>query len=150
MCLSCFLPLQLRHMDCRLSMLWSGMPPVTDGEWMWSIVQSLPSSSLWQVTQRGSSIFLANARASRHSLESCQSLMVICPFCRIPSMHRASSNRERRLVLYRQALNTLFRSSSPVLSRIVSVVTTVLVAFAWTCVYWFKAWAWPTGAFVVA
>ena len=130
MCLSCLRPLQLRHIDCRLSMLWSGMPPVTDGEWMWSIVQSLPSNSLWQVTHRGSSIFLAIALASRHSLESCQSLMVICPFCRIPNMHRASSNRERRLVLYRQALNTLFRSSSPVLSRIVSVVTAVFVAFA--------------------
>jgi hypothetical protein len=58
-------------------MLWSGIPPVTDGEWMWSIVQSLPSSSLWQVTHRGSSIFLAIALASRHSLESCQSLIVV-------------------------------------------------------------------------
>jgi hypothetical protein len=58
-------------------MLWSGMPPDLDGGVMWSIVQSLPSSSLWQVTQRGSRIRLAYALASFHSLESCQSLIAV-------------------------------------------------------------------------
>lgn len=72
--LSCFLLLHDLHMLCRLSMLWSGMPPVVDGGLMWSIVQSLPSSSLWHVLHLGSRMRFAYALASFHSLESCQSL----------------------------------------------------------------------------
>lgn len=75
--LSCLLLLHDLHIDWRLSSVWSGMPPVSDGGLMWSMVQSLPSSSLWHVMQRGSSIVLAYALASRHSLESCQSLIVV-------------------------------------------------------------------------
>jgi hypothetical protein len=71
--LSCLRPLHDLHIDCRLSMLWSGIPPVSAGGLTWSIVQSLPSSSLWHVTQRGSSMVLAYVRASLHALVSCQS-----------------------------------------------------------------------------
>mgnify|MGYP007125361882 CR=1 FL=1 len=58
-------------------MLLLGMPLVSAGGWMWSIVQSLPASSLLQVTHTGSSILLAFALALRHSGLSCHSAIVV-------------------------------------------------------------------------
>lgn len=56
-------------------MLWFGSP--LPGAMMWSIVQSLPSSSLPHVAQIGSSTVLACSRAMRQALDECQSATVL-------------------------------------------------------------------------
>lgn len=71
---SCLRPLHTLHMLCRFSMLWLGSP--LPGAMMWSIVQSLPSSSLPQIVQIGSSTFFAASRAVRHAWLWCQSATV--------------------------------------------------------------------------
>jgi hypothetical protein len=55
-------------------MLWFGSP--CPGATMWSIVQSLPSSSLPHVAQSGSRTFFAASLALIQALEECQSATV--------------------------------------------------------------------------
>ncbi len=74
--LSDLYPLHRLHIDWRLLMSWLGGSLGV----MWSMVQSQPSRSLPHREHTGSNCVLAYARALAHSLDECQSAILLSPY----------------------------------------------------------------------